>query len=186
MVKSSTRLPPDTFFRLLLLTLLSYQQNSGPPTSMSTDDGAAPYLLALLEATSCDTKYGFRLAPWITPTIATAELPLTWTCLSRDYAVNFNHNLSFCLGSTTGGVVKPYFVTNTGAVRTDTLTTSIEEIFVLNEPYSRVLGLATHASCNSLTWFFAPWNRTFSPHPLGTALHLNFDLPPTQKDKTSD
>ncbi len=50
-VKSSIRLPPDTFSRLLLFTLVSYHQNSGPPTSMGTDDGAAPYLLALLEAT---------------------------------------------------------------------------------------------------------------------------------------
>jgi hypothetical protein len=55
-VKSPIRLPPDTFFRLLLLTLLAYQQNNGPPTSMGTDDGVAPYLPALFEATPRYTK----------------------------------------------------------------------------------------------------------------------------------
>jgi hypothetical protein len=48
-----------------------------------------------------------------------------------------------------------------------------------NEPYSRALGLATHASCNSPTRSFAPWDRTLSPHPHGTALRSNIDPPLT-------
>ncbi len=49
-IKSTIRLPPDTLFRLLLLALLSYQQNNIPPTSMGLDDGASFYLPDLLAA----------------------------------------------------------------------------------------------------------------------------------------
>jgi hypothetical protein len=62
-VKSPIRLPLDTFFRLLLLTLVSYQQNNIPPTSIGSDDGATSYLPALLEATPRDKGGGFRPAP---------------------------------------------------------------------------------------------------------------------------
>ena len=106
-VKSPIRLPPDTFFRLILLTVVSYQQNYTPPTSMGADNGVAPYLLALLDATLRDAKNGFRQAPWITPNIATADIPLTWNCLNREYSVTCNYSLSFSLGSPVRGVIKP-------------------------------------------------------------------------------
>ena len=110
-VKSPIRLPPDTF-RMILLTLVSYQQNNAPSTSMGIDDGAAPYFLALLEATPRDTRYGSRPAPWITPNVASADIPLTWNCVNRGSSVTCNNTLSFCPGSTVRGEVTPYLVTN--------------------------------------------------------------------------
>jgi len=55
----------------------------------------------------------------------------------------------------------------------------LQTTLFFNEPYSRAQGPAIQVLCNSLIQFFAPWNRTFSPHPLGTALHSNIDPPPT-------
>ncbi len=72
-IKSTIRLPPDTLFRLLLLTLLSYQQNNLLPTSMGLDDGVAFYLPYLLAATPRDRGNGYRPAPWITPDVASAD-----------------------------------------------------------------------------------------------------------------
>jgi len=75
--RSPVSLPPDMFFRMVLLTLCYYKQIKGPPTSMGTDDGAAPYLQDLLEVTPQDPKHGLRNAPWLTPTVADHNVPLT-------------------------------------------------------------------------------------------------------------
>jgi hypothetical protein len=148
-VKSTIRLPPDTLFRLLLLTLLSYQQNNTPPTSMGLDDGAASYLPDLLAATPRDRENGYRPAPWITPNIASANTTLNWTCLDRAYTTTINNTLSFCPGSTVRGVIKPYFVTNPGAIRTDTLSVSIADSTV----FQRALFSGTRASYPGVVQF---------------------------------
>ena len=106
---------------------------------------------------------------------------MTWSCLNRDYAVTFNHNLSFCPGSTVRGVVKPYFVTNPCAVRTDTLTISIANNFV----FQRALFSGTRASYTSVVQFPDSVLRSLEPHPLspppwdGFTLKLRFspDIP---------
>ena len=165
-VKSTLRLPPDTLFRLLLLTLLSYQQNNIPPTSMGKDDGAALYLPDLLAATPRDRGNGYRPAPWITPNVATADRSLNWTCLDRAYTATFNGSLSFCPGSTVRGEIKPYYITNPGAIRTDTLAVSIADSTV----FQRALFSGTRASYPGVVQF--PTNvlsslepNIRSPHP---------------------
>ncbi len=120
-------LAPIHLFRLLLLTLLSYQQNNIPPTSMGLDDGAAFYLPDLLAATPRDRGNGYRPAIWTTPDVASTYRSLNWTRLDRAYTATINGTLSFCPGSTFRGEIKPYFITNLGATRTDTLAVSIAD-----------------------------------------------------------
>ena len=109
---------------------------------MGTGAGAVPYLADLLSVTPRDTNGGFRPAPRITPPTATAELPLQRTCLNRGYFVAHNATLSFCTGSTVGGVVKPFIITNPRAVRTDTLIVSIAN----NAVFQRALFSGTRSS----------------------------------------
>jgi hypothetical protein len=144
-IKATVRLPPDTLFQLLLLTLLSYQQNGIPPTSMGQDNGAAPYLPDLLEATPRDRGFGFRPAPWITPNVATADKSLNWTCLDRAYSATVNHTLSFCPGSTVRGEIKPYFITNPCAIWTNTLAVSIVDNAVFQRALFSGTRPTTHA-----------------------------------------
>jgi hypothetical protein len=126
-VTSSISLPPDVFFNLDLLTLSSYAQLHILPTSMGTDDGATEYLPQLLAATPIDTMGGFRPPLWITPSAAEETNSLTWQCLDRNYNLNPNDSLSLCPGSSIRGAIKPYFASNPGAVRTNTLTVSISD-----------------------------------------------------------
>jgi hypothetical protein len=140
-------LHPDICFCLTLITLASSKQPPPPPlltTSMGTDDGAAPYLTTLLEATPMDSDDEFRPDPWIPQTIIIAAIPLQWTCLNRGYGITHSATLSFCPGSTVRGVVKPYFTTNSSStIRIDILVVSIAQ----NTVFKRASSLGSRISC---------------------------------------
>ena len=62
---------------------------------MGKDDGATDYLPLLLAATPMDMMGGFRPVPWLTPSTADQNTPLTWHYLDRNYILTFNNTLSF-------------------------------------------------------------------------------------------
>ncbi len=98
---------------------------------MGLDDGATYYLPQILAATSVDTMAGSRPAPWLTPSLSDPNIPLKWHCLDRNYTLTNNDNLSFCPGSVIRGVIKPYFASNPGVLRTNNLIVSIANSQVL-------------------------------------------------------
>ena len=73
---------------------------------------------------------GFRPPLWLTPSLAEDAIPLTWQCLDRNFILTPNDPLSLCPGSSIREVIKPYFVNNPGAIRTNNLTVSIANIHV--------------------------------------------------------
>ena len=141
---------------------------------MGIDDSYVPYLPANLEATPRDTNDGFKLASLITPLVTTAELPLTWTCLNRDYYINRNKTLSFCPGSTVRSG-KVLLCHEFGCCLHRSSHSPSQIVPPSIAPYSQAQGPATEAWSNSLNMLSAPFNPPRSHHPPRRASLSNSD-----------
>ena len=112
--------------------------------------GHAPWLSRLLANSPVDTADGFRLLPWLTPSLANEGGTIAWVSSGNMRSIKHNGTLSFCPGAIINGQPQP-FVVSAGEV-TSPLCTSI----TLSLACPRVFHTALHSGSNS--------SRDFSLH----------------------